>query len=52
MPGAIRTAGHALALLLVSLAMFTPADAWVSNARATPTVNGPASPIIITNWTY
>ena len=27
-------------------------DAWVSNARATPSINGQPSPIIITNWTY
>ena len=27
-------------------------DAWVTNARATPTVNGRDSPIIITSWKY
>lgn len=27
-------------------------DGWVSNARASPTVNGLASPVIITDWKY
>ena len=27
-------------------------DSWVANARATPSINGQNSPIIITNWKY
>jgi hypothetical protein len=27
-------------------------DAWISNARATPSINGQPSPVIITNWAY
>lgn len=27
-------------------------DSWVAAAKATPTINGQNSPIIITSWTY